>query len=100
MNEQNHTTQKNELINLMLDGGLKWYKTMIKKYAEKTPELSEWRENNIPEGLTIFTVPKEVRKRLRTFQHVRISKQSDQPSDKGRWALPQESFTSNLKSLL
>lgn len=62
-NEQNHTTQKNELINLML----KWYQATIKKYAEKAPQLSERMGNNIPVGLTIFALTKDVRKILRTF---------------------------------
>ena len=38
----------------------------IKKYADTAPELSQWMENNIPEGLCVFTLPAEVRKRLRT----------------------------------
>jgi len=38
----------------------------VKKYADTAPELSKWMENNIPEGLSIFTLPTEVRKRLRT----------------------------------
>lgn len=40
--------------------------TMVKKYEKTAPALSTWMENNIPEGLTIFSLPENVRKRLRT----------------------------------
>jgi len=40
--------------------------TTVKKYEQSAPKLSTWMEHNIPEGLTIFTLPENVRKRLRT----------------------------------
>jgi len=40
-------------------------KTII-KYQKSAPELSTWMENALPEGFTIFELPKAVRKRLRT----------------------------------
>ena len=40
--------------------------TLVKKYEKSAPELSTWMENNIPEGLSIFSLPENVRKRLRT----------------------------------
>jgi transposase-like protein len=39
---------------------------MIEKYQNTNPGLSEWMELNIPEGLTVFDMPKEHQKRLRT----------------------------------
>ncbi|HBI22369.1 MAG TPA: IS256 family transposase [Legionella sp.] len=36
------------------------------KYREKAPLLSAWMEENIPEGLTIFSFPQEHWKKLRT----------------------------------
>jgi len=39
---------------------------MVKKYTQSAPELSNWMEENIPEGLTVFSLPKNVRVRLRT----------------------------------
>jgi len=42
---------------------LKYY---VQKYAESAPQLSEWMEENIPEGLTIFELPAKHRKRMRT----------------------------------
>lgn len=42
---------------------LKYY---VEKYAESAPKLSEWMEENIPEGLTVFEFPQAHRKRMRT----------------------------------
>ena len=36
------------------------------KYAEIAPKLSEWMEENLPEGLTVFGFPKQHRRRMRT----------------------------------
>jgi transposase-like protein len=38
----------------------------VKKYEKTAPELSRWMETNIPEGLTVFSLPESVRRRLRT----------------------------------
>lgn len=38
----------------------------IQKYQSSAPALVEWIEQNIPEGLTVFTLPEKVRRRLRT----------------------------------
>lgn len=37
-----------------------------KKYETTAPQLSEWIEQNIPQGLTVFCLPIEHRKKLRT----------------------------------
>ncbi len=42
---------------------LKYY---VQKYAESAPGLSEWMEENLPEGLTVFELPAKHRKRMRT----------------------------------
>ena len=42
---------------------LKYY---VEKYAELAPRLSEWMEENLPEGLTVFEFPQKHRKRMRT----------------------------------
>jgi len=39
---------------------------MVQKYEKSAPELSRWMEEKIPEGLTVFTLPKNVWVRLRT----------------------------------
>jgi putative transposase len=38
----------------------------IDKYRKSAPKLAEWMEQNIPEGLTVFALPEEHRKRMRT----------------------------------
>jgi transposase-like protein len=37
-----------------------------KKYRAKAPRLAEWLEANVPEGLTVFSLPAGHRRRLRT----------------------------------
>lgn len=39
---------------------------MVQKYEEKFPELSRWLEENVPESLTVFSIPQKHRKKLRT----------------------------------
>ena len=39
---------------------------LIKKYESIAPELSQWMEENIQEGLTIFSYPREHWKKMRT----------------------------------
>jgi len=38
----------------------------IQKYEKSAPEFTQWLEENIEEGLTVFQFPKEHRKKLRT----------------------------------
>ena len=47
----------------MAQARLKHY---VQEYAESAPELSGWMEENLPEGLTVFELPQEHRKRMRT----------------------------------
>ncbi|MCD6392318.1 MAG: IS256 family transposase [Planctomycetes bacterium] len=46
---------------------LKYY---IEKYSKSAPQLSEWMEENIPEGLAVFELPAKHRKRMRTSNSV------------------------------
>lgn len=39
---------------------------LVEKYRKTAPELSTWMENAIPEGLSVFDLPEQKRKRLRT----------------------------------
>ncbi len=39
---------------------------MVTRYQEIAPALAQWAEDNIPEGLTVFLLPKAHRVRLRT----------------------------------
>ena len=36
------------------------------RYQKTAPKLSEWMEENLPEGLTVFALPAEHRRRMRT----------------------------------
>lgn len=38
----------------------------VKSYAKSAPRLATWAEQNIPEGLAVFSFPEASRKRLRT----------------------------------
>jgi len=38
----------------------------VAKYSKSAPHLSEWIEDNIPEGLGVFALPTKHRKRMRT----------------------------------
>jgi len=38
----------------------------VERYKDTAPKLADWAEANIPEGLAIFTLPAEHRKRMRT----------------------------------
>ncbi len=42
----------------------------IEKYEKSASKLSEWMEMNIPEGLTVFTLPENLRKKLRSTNMV------------------------------
>ena len=39
---------------------------LVETYRDKAPKLAAWVENNIPEGLAVFTLPEWHRRRLRT----------------------------------
>ena len=39
---------------------------IVEKYEKTQSNLSEWRKENIPEGLTVFAFPETVRQFLRT----------------------------------
>ena len=39
---------------------------LVESYRDKAPDLAKWLENNVPEGLAVFTLPEHHRRRLRT----------------------------------
>ena len=48
----------------------------VDKYSTKAPKLSAWMEANVPEGLTVFALPKAHHRRLRTSNSLeRLSKE-------------------------
>ena len=60
----------NDIADIFAAGSGKTAQTRLKqyveKYAESAPELSEWMEENLPEGLSVFELPQEHRRRMRT----------------------------------
>lgn len=49
-----------------LEEAKRYLNKVVQKYGEKSPELSRWLEENVPESLTVFTIPMMHRKKLRT----------------------------------
>ena len=48
----------------------------VDDYREQAPKLAEWAESNLPEGLTVMSLPEKHRKRLRTTNMVeRLNKE-------------------------
>lgn len=43
-----------------------YLKKIVQKYAPVAPALADWLEKNVPEGLTVFSFPTSLRRRLRT----------------------------------
>jgi putative transposase len=39
---------------------------LVAAYREKAPKLAQWLEANVPEGLTVFSLPEAHRRRMRT----------------------------------
>lgn len=51
-------------------------KITVEKYRSTAPQLAQWMEQNIPEGLTVLTKPEAHRKRLRTSNMIeRLNKE-------------------------
>ena len=43
-----------------------WLNEMVKKYQSQSPRLADWLEQNVPEGLIVFSFPLSHRRRIRT----------------------------------
>jgi transposase-like protein len=43
-----------------------WLARTVQKYAENASKLADWMENNIPEGLAVFSFPRSHQRRIRT----------------------------------
>ena len=41
-------------------------KEIVTRYATSAPKLATWMEENLPQGLTVFSLPQAHQKRLRT----------------------------------
>ncbi len=52
-------------------------KTLVARYRKEAPKLASWLETAVPEGLTVFRLPKEHRRRLRTSNPIERSIQQE-----------------------
>lgn len=43
-----------------------WLNEMVKKYQSQSPRLADWLEQNVPEGLIVYSFPLNHRRRIRT----------------------------------
>ena len=50
---------------------------LVASYRDSTPGLAKWLEENVPEGLAVFTLPEHHRKRLRTSNPIERSVQQE-----------------------
>jgi len=51
-------------------------KDFVERYEKTAPRLAQWAEENIPEGLTVFKLPAEHQKRMRTSNSIeRLNKE-------------------------
>ena len=50
---------------------------LVASYRDPAPKLAAWLEENIPEGLAVFTLPEHHRKRLRTSNPMERSIQQE-----------------------
>jgi putative transposase len=50
---------------------------LVGRYAKTAPSLSRWLEHNIPEGLSLFTLPAEHRTRMRTSNPIERAVQQE-----------------------
>jgi transposase-like protein len=48
------------------DDAMRRLEIIVEKYRKNAPRLSDWLEENVPESLTVFQLPAEHRRRLRT----------------------------------
>ena len=50
---------------------------LVASYRDSAPRLADWLEQNVPEGLAVFTLPEHHRKRLRTSNPIERSVQQE-----------------------
>jgi putative transposase len=50
---------------------------LVTAYRETAPKLAKWLEENVPEGLTVFSLPEHHRRRLRTSNLIECAIQQE-----------------------
>ena len=50
---------------------------LVASYRDSAPKLATWLEENVPEGLAVFTLPEHHRRRLRTSNPIERAVQQE-----------------------
>jgi transposase-like protein len=50
---------------------------LVQRYANTAPDLSQWLERNVPEGLAVFTLPEHHRLKMRTSNPIERTVQQE-----------------------
>ncbi len=75
---------------------------LVEGYRETAPKLSQWLEDNIPEGLAVFSLPEHHRRRLRTSNPIErgIQQEIKRRTQKVRVFPNEESLTRLVSAIL
>lgn len=60
-----------------LDAATENLNRLVDRYRDTAPKLAEWLENNVTEGLAVFTLPEHHRKRMRTSNPIERAVQQE-----------------------
>ncbi len=72
-------------------------KRLVTKYRSAASKLAEWLENNVPEGLAVFKLPRDQRTRMRTSNPIERSIQQEiKRRTKKNTRLPKRGFSPPL----
>jgi transposase-like protein len=75
-------------------------KTIAEKWAKNAPKLSAWLETNVPEALTVFSLPETHRRRLRTTNSLERLNQELKRRTRVATIFPSESALERLVTAL
>ena len=75
-------------------------KTIAEKWAKSAPKLSAWLETNLPEALTVFSLPETHRRRLRTTNSLERLNQELKRRTRVATIFPSESALQRLVTAL
>ena len=75
-------------------------KTIAEKWAKNAPKLSAWLEANVPEALTVFSLPETHRRRLRTTNSLERLNQELKRRTRVATIFPSESALERLVTAL
>jgi putative transposase len=74
-------------------GAQKELRRLVAKYQTTAPSFADWAEKNVTEGQTIFQLPAEHRKRMRTTNLLERLNKGDETANSGRHTVPKRSVS-------